>query len=242
MVGDKRSRYVDSVEARLPLPEREDQRTRPSAADLARITSSTPRPGGPAWKRRTHFWLRWAHVYISMFSLLVMLFFGLTGITLNHPDWVLGGETVETTFTGVLPAESRGVDGPQFLTVSEFIRSRHDVSGEVVDFGVADDGQGSISYRKPGYAADLFFDTADGSYELDVTADGFLAKMNALHQGRDSGSLWRWIIDISGALLVVIALTGIAIQIFMKKRRFSALTWSLVGAVVTVALIWVTVN
>lgn len=173
-----------------------------------------------------------------MFALLVMLFFGVTGITLNHPDWVFGGETVETTESGVLPAESQTTDGVEFLVISEFVRSRHDVAGEVVDFGVGDDGRGSISYRKPGYAADLFFDAESGSYDLTVSQDGFLGTMNALHQGRDAGSVWRWIIDVSGAILVLIALTGLGIQIFMKKRRLSALAWSAVGAVATVGLIW----
>lgn len=173
-----------------------------------------------------------------MFSLLVMLFFGITGITLNHPDWVFGGEVVETTASGVLPAESRTAEGVEFLVVSEFVRQQHDVGGEVVDFGVGDDGRGSISYRSPGYTADLFFDTGSGAYELNVSQDGFVGTMNALHQGRDAGSAWRLIIDISGVLLVVIALTGLGIQLFMKKRRFTALTWSAIGAAVTVVLIW----
>ena len=209
----------------------------PSAADLARITSSSARRDGSTLKRRLHFWVRWAHVYISMFSLLVMLFFGITGITLNHPDWVFGGEVVETTVSGSLPAESFAVDGVEFLVVSEFVRDVHGVGGEVVDFGVTD-GQGAISYRRPGYAADLFFDAESGAYDLTISEDGFVGTMNALHQGRDAGSVWRWIIDISGGLLVAIALTGLGIQLFMRKRRVSALTWSAIGAVATVALIW----
>ena len=31
--------------------------------------------------------MRWLHIYLSMFSLAVVLFFSVTGITLNHPDW-----------------------------------------------------------------------------------------------------------------------------------------------------------
>ena len=66
--------------------------------------------------------------------------------------------------------------------------------------------------------------------------------MNALHQGREAGSVWRLIIDVSGVVLVVIALTGLGIQLFMKKRRFTALTWSVVGAVATVVLIWMALS
>ncbi|MDH3302218.1 MAG: PepSY-associated TM helix domain-containing protein [Acidimicrobiia bacterium] len=226
------------MEARAPLSGREHERTGPSAADLARTRSSVPQQSRSTWKRRSQFWLRWAHVYISMFSLLVMLFFGITGVTLNHPDWVFGGDVVETTVSGVLPAESRTVDGVEFLVISEFVRQQHEVGGEVADFGIGDDGRGSISYRSPGYAADLFFDAGSGAYGLTVSEDGFVGTMNALHQGRDASSAWRLIIDVSGVLLVVIALTGLGIQLFMRKRRFTALAWSVVGAVATVVLIW----
>ena len=32
----------------------------------------------------------WLHIYLSMFGLAAVLFFSVTGITLNHPDWVFG--------------------------------------------------------------------------------------------------------------------------------------------------------
>src|ERR1700722_10034972 len=34
--------------------------------------------------------MRWLHIYLSMFGLAAVLFFSVTGITLNHPDWVFG--------------------------------------------------------------------------------------------------------------------------------------------------------
>ena len=34
--------------------------------------------------------MRWLHIYLSMFGLAAVLFFSVTGITLNHPDWFFG--------------------------------------------------------------------------------------------------------------------------------------------------------
>ena len=34
--------------------------------------------------------MRWLHIYLSMLGLAAVLFFSVTGITLNHPDWVFG--------------------------------------------------------------------------------------------------------------------------------------------------------
>jgi len=32
-------------------------------------------------------WMRWLHIYSSMLGLLALLFFAVTGVTLNHADW-----------------------------------------------------------------------------------------------------------------------------------------------------------
>ena len=64
---------------------------RPSAlSEVGRGTST-----GRRRKQATSRWVRWIHVYTSMISLLIVLFFGLTGITLNHPKWIFGQVTNE---------------------------------------------------------------------------------------------------------------------------------------------------
>ena len=243
MSGDRafssESATLASVEARTRTPE-------PAGPATGRVRTIRPQrsesAAGSAWKRKTHFWLRWAHVYISMFSLLVMLFFGVTGITLNHPTWGVGSSTSES-FAGALPDLSGGAPEAQLLAISEFVRAQHGVKGQVIDFTGPDGaGDGTISYRAPGYSADLFFSLSSGAYELTVNRDGLIAVMNELHQGRESGTAWRWVIDIAGVLLVVVALTGIGIQLFLRKRRTTALALSAVGAAVTLLLIWIAMS
>jgi hypothetical protein len=121
--------------------------------------------------------------------------------------------------------------------VSEFVRSEHGVAGEVSDFGVFGN-EGRISYKAPGYDAEVFFDLESGDYSVTVQQEGFVAVMNELHKGRDASTFWRVAIDISGGLLVTIALTGLGIQLFLRKRRVSALAWSTVGLVSALVLIW----
>ena len=65
--------------------------------------------------------------------------------------------------------------------------------------------EGTISYKAPGYAADLFFSVQTGDYRLIVEQQGFVGVMNDLHKGRDAPGSWKWIIDISALLLVVAA-------------------------------------
>jgi len=199
--------------------------------------STDRRPGHV--KRRTSYWMRFLHVYTSMFALVVMIFFGITGITLNHPSWTFGDETVTSTDAGTLPDDVLGDGDVELLAVSEFVRSSYDVGAEVSDFSITGN-EGQISYKGPGYGADVFFQADTGEYSITIQEQGFVGVMNDLHKGRDSSTTWRWIIDASGALLVVIGVTGLGIQLLMRKRRTSALAWTVVGGVLTVVLIWVT--
>ena len=42
----------------------------------------------------------WLHIYVSMFGLAAVLFFSVTGITLNHPDWFFGDAERQDTGRG----------------------------------------------------------------------------------------------------------------------------------------------
>ncbi len=198
-----------------------------------------PRPVRRSTKNRVHHWARWLHVYTSMLGLLVVLFFGLTGITLNHPNWVFGDEVDRTTLNGTLPSGMTSVGDTDFLAISEHLRAELNVKGTIAEYGLTGD-VGLLSYKAPGYAADLNFSAETGQYTLAVEQQGLVAVMNDLHKGRDTGSAWKWVIDLSGGLLVVVAFTGLTLQFFLRKRRSRALTVATLGAILTVAAIMAT--
>jgi len=210
-------------------------------------TAARPRPPAspgrvpPAVTRRTHKVARWLHVYASMLALLIVLFFGITGLTLNHPDWVFGGGTTVETVHGTFPFPATSDGTVAWLPIAEHVRTTDDVKGTVANFEVTGT-QGSIAFTNPGYAATLLFDTTTGDYELTVEQQGFLAVMNDLHKGRDAGPAWRWTIDLAAIFLVAIAVTGLLMQLVLRKRRRSALLTAAAGVAVCVALILFTVR
>jgi hypothetical protein len=190
--------------------------------------------------RDTLKWARWFHVYSSMIAFLLIFFFGITGITLNHPTWTFGSDIQMSTVEGQLPFSPTFADNTaDYLTISEFARSELGVSGSVDSFETTN-GTIGITYRNPGYGADLFVDAVDGTYQLNVEQQGWVAVLNDLHKGRDSGSTWSWVIDVSAAFLVVVSLTGLLMQFFLRRRRRSAFISVAVGSIVTVVLtLWV---
>lgn len=186
----------------------------------------------PAWKRQTASLSRWLHIYLSMVSFVIVFFFAITGLTLNHASWFEGNEKTNEFKGKLTPAWVNNADTSKIakLEIVEFLRNTHGIKGAVSDFRI-DDEQCSIAFKGPGYSADAFVTRETGEYELSETRLGLVAVMNDLHKGRDSGSGWSWVIDVSAVLMSLVSLTGIILILFLKRKRISGLVIALVGAI-----------
>ena len=197
----------------------------------AKVPQKIQRPA----RVQTYTLVRWLHLYTSMVSLLVVLFFAATGITLNHPDWVFGNAQTTSSYQGTLPIGWQTNGTIDWLNTAETLRAQYSLKGSVSDTR-ADDQEASISFRAPAYAADAFISLKDGTYTLKVTTQSWVAVLNDLHRGRDAGSAWGWLIDLSGGFLLLVALTGFSLSLYFKKTRNAALLTALAGALMVVAM------
>ncbi len=185
-------------------------------------------------KRDIATWTRWIHIYLSMFSFATLLFFAVTGITLNHPDW-LAGHRVESISDKLDSTWISATDTNRIakMEIVEHFRSSYKIKSRLKDFRIEED-ECVISFKGPGYVADAFIDRSTGEYELTITKSGVLAIFNDLHKGRDTGSVWVMIIDISAILMILASLTGFLMIFFLKKKRLSGLLLSLFGALLII--------
>jgi hypothetical protein len=193
----------------------------------------------PLWKRKTAHWSRWLHTYLSMVSFTILLFFALTGITLNHQS-AFTGEAKPQRFTGTVDVLWMKAPDARKDDIVKAFRSRHGVRAALSDFRV-DDDQVQISFKGPGYAADGFIERKTGKYELMESRLGFVAVVNDLHKGRDTGPVWSGIIDVSAGLMTLVSLTGLVLIFFLHKRLRAGLYALAIGSVLcyVVYLIWV---
>jgi hypothetical protein len=192
------------------------------------------------WKRRLAPLSRWLHIYLSMFSFAVLLFFAVTGLTLNHQEWFNGQQRTEQ-FKGNLDPKwmkTANADGVAKLEMVERLRRVHHITSALSDFRV-EDSQCEISFKGPGYSADAFIDRATGSYELTENRMGVFALLNDLHKGRDTGRPWAAVIDISAILMTLVSLTGLMLIFFLFKRRSSGLLVLGAGALLCYLAYWI---
>ncbi|MEO6804254.1 MAG: PepSY-associated TM helix domain-containing protein [Granulicella sp.] len=183
-------------------------------------------------RRRTAIISRWLHLYLSLFSFTIVLFFAATGLTLNHPDWFASHIRTINHAGSLAPAMLAPLDK---LAIAESLRKTWKLQGAVSDFRI-EDSQITVSFRGPGYAADAFIDRPSAHYQLTETRNGIVAVMNDLHKGRDTGPKWSWVIDASAILLVVVSLTGLTLIFFLAKRRKRGIAIAIGGLLLLVAL------
>ena len=193
-------------------------------------------------------WMRWLHIYLSMVSFAVVLFFSVTGITLNHPNWYETSEYVResrgTLHTPWMSAEREArTDSStdiQRLELVEYLRAHERVRG-ALDKLTVNDQQVLVTFRGPAYSADVFIDRTTGNYEVTERALGFVSFVNDLHKGRDTGSAFTWAIDLSALMLIGVSLTGFTLIFFIKRHRTAGLLASLLGSLLTLAIYVMTV-
>lgn len=179
------------------------------------------------WRRKTIILSRWLHIYLSMCSFAILFFFAITGFTLNHQEWFAKQErTIQTR--GAMDAKYLGKDVAK-LDIVEFLRKAHGIRGAVSDFRI-EESDLSVDFKGPGYEADVLIDRATGHYELTESRMGFVGVLNDLHKGRDSGTAWGRIVDVSAVLLMLVSLTGMLMMFFLLKKRFSGFLTAAAGA------------
>ncbi len=192
--------------------------------------SSTKSKSKLAFERNIAMLSRWLHIYGSMISFAIIFFFSVTGITLNHPDY-FAGELKTTQEKGKLDSNwvmSKDTNKIAKLEIVEWLRKNHNIKAAVSEFRI-DESQCTVSFKGPGYAADAFINRENGSYELTLLRAGIVGIMNDLHKGRDTGSKWSWVIDVSAVLLVIVSLTGMILILYIKRKKWSGLLIALIG-------------
>jgi hypothetical protein len=179
------------------------------------------------WKKRIVTWARWSHIYLSMVSFAILLFFAATGLTLNHQDWFANQQRT-VVYKGSMDRAWLAHDVAQ-LRIVEQLRQAHGIKAALGELRV-DDGQISVNFKGPGYSADVSIDRATGSYDVSETRSGWAAVMNDLHKGRDAGQLWGKVIDAAAVFMTLVAASGLTLIFFLAKWRKPGLVMLGVGA------------
>jgi len=177
-------------------------------------------------------WSRTIHVFLSIVMLIVLVFFSITGITLNRVDTF----TAEPEFTEIflesfpdLPQDNDGIliESPE---LDDFLSGEFGIDMELATVTLDSDLM-FVDYRAPGKTIFIEVDLALGEAIGEATDYGLIAMLNDLHKARDTDMLWKWLIDISAVLIVLFSLAGLVLLLPNKFRFKRVALYSAIGTV-----------
>jgi len=204
-------------------------------------------------QRQLAVWSRWLHIYLSLMSFGAILFFSITGLTLNHPDWFFSEST--KTVEGTVPREWLQLQQPppenrdesdyghevDRLAVVEFLRGEHGLSGRMTEFLSFQD-ECEVTFQGPGYAATARIRRDDGTYSISVISNDLVSMLNDLHKGRHTGAEWSVVIDISAIISALVAITGLILVFFLKLHRKLRLSLAVAGILLILWMFRIAIN
>lgn len=174
---------------------------------------------------------RWLHIYISSALFGLLLFFCITGITLNHPNW--GKSNVSNVYTIELPEQFASIDDGDkeypLKKLQYFIEEKTGLSSPRSIDVMLEVGELTYDYPLPSGYAFVTVLIEDRLIEIEVASSGVIALLNDLHKGRHSGAVWAWVIDLSAGLVLFFTITGLIILFQNAKHRKKASFTLLLG-------------
>jgi hypothetical protein len=188
-------------------------------------------------KSRKSFWLRqviaW-HWMSSALSLIGLVLFAVTGFTLNHAaDIEAKAEVSEHTaqvpaalLPLIAPDEQPDAKKPLPSKLAEWVAREFEVKAG----GEAEWSPDTVylALPRPGGDAWVSLDRATGEAIAEDSDRGWIAYLNDLHKGRNSGAAWSWFIDIFAGACLIFSLTGLVLLWLHAAKR--TITWPLVTA------------
>lgn len=181
------------------------------------------------WLKQLHTW----HWVSAAISLVGMMLFAITGITLNHAASISASPKVVSR-EGALPsallpalAGPAAKDAPVPEGVARAVKGAVglDPAGRAAEWS---DGEVYVALPRPGGDGWVSIDRTSGKITAEVTDRGWVSYLNDLHKGRNSGTAWFWFIDVFAVACILFTITGLLLLQMHAKHRPS--TWPLVAA------------
>lgn len=179
--------------------------------------------------------IRQWHWFSAAVSLVGMLAFAVSGITLNHATRIVAAPRVTTLEANVPTAVLHGLSareetGEAPALTPDFRRwlaRHHRIHLGAEALPERYDEELYLSLPRPGGDAWLSLDLGTGELLYERTDRGWIAYLNDLHKGRNTGVAWGWFIDLFAIACVAFCVSGLVL--LWRQASFRTATWPIVG-------------
>jgi hypothetical protein len=178
-------------------------------------------------------WCRIIHGWLSAFAFLMLLFFSVTGILLNHPEWgngskikpvekqfTLSAEQIDLVRSAQVPAEALAVISAKEIAVVGAYRDGDLVGSEL--FARLQGVRGLTDIRanlRTGLVIAIIEPAPTGKL------------LNELHRAEHAGKVWRLVVDAIAVVLILMSMIGYLIFLSLRFRLRTALILTAASAI-----------
>ncbi|MGB5790287.1 MAG: PepSY-associated TM helix domain-containing protein [Pseudoalteromonas nigrifaciens] len=198
-------------------------------------------------KRALYSTSRALHIYISTALFFLLILFCVSGIVLNHVDWLKNDKNngqISTPIPSALAAKANAQLSTLptlYPEIEAYLAKQYALTNVKSIEWEKEDALVILDYPLPAGFAYAELDFISGTLNLDYQTGGFLSLIGDLHKGRHSGEAWSWVIDISAVLMILFAITGMIILFQNRKKRLAGIWITVLGIAtpVVIYLCWV---
>lgn len=188
--------------------------------------------------------MRVLHIFSAMPVLLLMLFFAVTGLLLNHPDWDKTRSQQQQMTVPSPPWLTHTKDWQQNyqqqgLRLLQWLDLKHNIRAT----------RFSIEWDDFDRLLILTLDSPAGNTVIEAFVDqqkihidqrqlSVLAMLNNIHRAKHTTGLWLYLSDISAVAMMIFCLSGFWLVIINRLQRRPALAWFSGGSIFFVFVIY----
>lgn len=183
---------------------------------------------------------RYVHGWLSAFAFIVLIFFALTGLFLNNPNWFQPSEQENTT-SMTLPAsvlsKVRHQENPS-TEILAVIRQQQHLIGHFQSSEHLDDTEMMIRLESPAGSTDIDVMLDTGKVEISQKPASVVSMLDDLHRGKNIPQTWKLLIDISAILILGLSIAGYILFLTLKTRLLSHLVLTAISLSALIGLLY----
>jgi len=122
-------------------------------------------------------------------------------------------------------------------SIVEYVRAKQPLIGRYKSSEVLD-GEVMIRLESPAGSTDLWVLLDNGDVEITQKPATTVSLLNDLHRGKNVGTAWHWLIDISAIIIILLSLAGYILFLTIKTRLVTHLLLTACSLSAIILLIW----
>lgn len=201
--------------------------------------AAKPKPKGGFNKGVFYKQCRMLHAYFSAFAFLALIFFSITGVMLNHPNWFEGLSPSETVKEVTIPAaelQAAKAAPEAAKALAAVLTKQVSVNGAYSSGDIMGD-QALLRFDGPKGTADAEIDLTTGKASVRGATAPMMLMIQDLHRGKNSGEAWRWALDISAYLILALSVIGYILFFSLRFRLRTSLVLTGASLAVMVGIV-----